>query len=117
MIVSFKLFSFHFKIVNYFRRRTNLRNERCWMYKRSCKGVYNIRFLEGIKELIPFGKKNSSKFEIRWLCEWCDNCRLRSPKVVRDHVLQKEFIENYYDLYLHYHSEVGPSNVVVREEL
>ena len=35
----------------------DLRSERSWMYKRSCNGVYNIRYLEGVEEFIQFAKK------------------------------------------------------------
>ena len=34
-----------------------LRSERTWMYKRSCKGFNNIRYLEGVEEFIQFAKK------------------------------------------------------------
>ena len=49
-------------------------------------------------------------------CKRCDNRRLRTPEVVRDHLLKMRFVENYYDWYLHKSSEAGPRNVVVPEE-
>ena len=39
----------------------DLPSERSWMYKRSCKGVYNIINLEGVEEFIQFAKKIKSK--------------------------------------------------------
>ena len=38
----------------------DLHNEKSLMYKQSCKGVNNIRFVERIEEFIQFAKKNNS---------------------------------------------------------
>ena len=43
--------------------------------------------------------------------------RLRPPDVVKDHLLKKGFVDNYYDCYLHYNSKAGSVNMVDREEL
>ena len=74
----------------------DLNSRRSWMCKRSCKGVYNIRYSKGFEEIVQFAKKNNTE-KIRCPCKCCDNRRLRSLKVVRDHLLKKGFVENYYD--------------------
>ena len=55
-------------------------------------------------------KKNPDK--VRCPCKQCDNLKLFAPQVVRDHLLEKGFVENYYDLYLHKCSEGAPINVL-----
>lgn len=42
---------------------------------------------------------------------------IRYPKVIRDHLLNKEFVLNYYDWCLHYKPKAEPSNVVVQKAL
>ena len=37
----------------------DLRSEKSLMYKCSCKGVYNIRYLEGVEEFIQIAQKKS----------------------------------------------------------
>ena len=85
----------------------DLRAERSWMYQRSSKGVYNIRYLEGVEEFIQFAKKKNP-IEVRCLCKKCGNRRVWGPDVVRDHLLKKGFVENYYDWYLHKCSDSAP---------
>ena len=93
----------------------DLRSEISWIYKQSCKGVYNIRYLEGVEEFIQFAKKKIP-YEVRCPCKRCDNRRLFAPEVVRDHLLKKGFVENYYDWYLHKCSEGAPINVLAPVE-
>ena len=60
-----------------------LRSERSWMYKQSCKGVYNIRYLEGDEEFIQFVKKKNPD-EVRCPCKRSKNSKLFAPEVIRD---------------------------------
>ena len=66
----------------------DLRSERSWMYKRNCKGVYIIRYLEEVKELIQFAKKKFPN-EVRCPCKRCDNRKLFVLEVVRDHLVKE----------------------------
>ena len=74
----------------------DLRSERSWMYKRCCKGVYNIRYLKGVEEFIQFAKKKNPH-EVRCSCKRYVNCKLFAPEFVTDHFLKKGFVENYYN--------------------
>ena len=80
------------------------------MYKQSCKGVYNIRYLQGVEEFLPFAKKKNLD-ELRFLYKQCDNRKLFALEVVRDHLLKKAFVENYYNWHLLKCSKVAPINV------
>ena len=77
------------------------------MYQRCSKGVYNIRYLEGVEEFIQFALKKNRE-EVRCPCKKCGNRRVWGPDVVRDHLLKKGFVENYYDWYLHKCSDGAP---------
>ena len=59
-------------------------------------------------------KKNLD--EVTCSCKQCDNGRLFAPEVVRDYLLKKDFVENYYDWYLHKCSEGEPINVLAPVE-
>ena len=50
------------------------------------------------------------------MCKTCENRRLFAPEVVRDHLLNKSFVENYYDWYLHKCFEGAPINVLAPVE-
>ena len=44
----------------------DLRTERSWMYQRRSKGVYNIRYLEGVEEFIQYARKKiQMKLDVR----------------------------------------------------
>ena len=93
----------------------DLRSERSWIYKRSCKRVYNIRYLEGVEEFIQFVKKKHPD-EVRCPRKRYENRRLFAPEVVRDRLLKRGFVENYYDWYPHKRLEGAPINVLAPVE-
>lgn len=88
-------------------------NGRSWIYKWSSKGVYDIRYLEWVEDFIELTKRNNSKSEIICQCIWCDNHKVMTPEIVKDHLLRRRIVLKTTDWYFHFNFKAGRNNVSV----
>ena len=81
---------------------------RNWMYEREFDdGSFNIEFSRGLEEFIKFTVSKSRSSKIRCPCAKCKNVVFKKPNDVRDHLLRKRFVEDYYDWRYHYDIAAG----------
>ena len=82
--------------------------DRSWMYKRQFDdGAYNVKFLRGVEAFLNFAISKSQSVEIRLTCVKCKNFNFKKPNEVRNHLLRKGFIGDYYYWRYHYDLLVG----------
>ena len=71
---------------------------RNWMYEREFDdGSFNNEFIWELEEFIKFAVSKSRSSKIRCPCVRSKNVVFKKPNDVRDHLLRKGFVENYYD--------------------
>ena len=95
---------------------------RNWMYEREFDdGSFNIEFIRGLEEFIKFAVSKSCSSNIRCRCAKSKNVVFKKPNDVRDHLLRKVFVEDYYDWRYHYDIAAGEgssgNNAFVRKEV
>src|SRR5688572_30720346 len=92
----------------------NVMEERSWMYNRRKNGKFSLRFMRGLEEFLDFARKNSMSSQFRCPCKKCKNCCYKEPNEIREHLMRKGFVENYYEWEYHQNTRVGTtSNNVV----
>ena len=87
-----------------------LLNDRSWMYKRLINGAYNIQFMQGLEIFLKFAITNSEVEEIRCPCVKCKNPVYKHPNEVREHLMKKGFVEDFYDWRCHCNVLLGESS-------
>ena len=68
------------------------------MYQREFDDeAFNLEFIRGLEEFLKFAISKSRSSKIRCPCGICKNIVFKTPNDVRDHLLWKGFVEDYYD--------------------
>ena len=91
----------------------NGRQEKSWIYNRRKNGKFSLRFLRGLEEFLDFARRNSMSFEIRCPCKICKSCCYKEPNEIREHLMRKGFVENYYEWEYHQKTPVEKTSDVV----
>ena len=81
-------------------------DDRSWMYRRHVSGVKGVtlEFREGVAKFVTFAcgtNLDTNLGEIRCPCLKCKNCKFQPAHIVRTHLYQKGFVNNYYNWTCH----------------
>ena len=78
------------------------------MYERVFdNGAINIEFNRGFEYIIKFAISKSRSSKIRCPCAKCKNVVFKKPNDLKDHLLRKGFVKDYYDWWYYYDIAVG----------
>ena len=68
------------------------------MYIRTIDGFLNNEFIAGVEQFMEFCISNNTFDSVNQLvrCKRCRNRKYNSPDKVKEHIMYRGFIENYY---------------------
>ena len=81
------------------------------MYNRRKNRKFSLRFMRELEEFLDFACRNSMSPEIRCPCKKCKSC-FKEPNEIREHLMKKGSVENYYEWEDHQNTEVGKKSDV-----